>query len=72
VDGDFLIATTDAIATFNPANLYQVTRSAMANSGLAIMAGNAAAGAFTGGNAANRLVVTVSYLVLNVETGRYE
>lgn len=72
VDGDFLIAFTDAIATFQPAALYQTTRAALANAGIVLQAGNAAAGAFTGGNAANRLVVTVSYLLLNVETGRYE
>jgi hypothetical protein len=72
VDADFLIAFTDTVATFQPAALYQTLRSTLENSALTIQGANAAAGAFTGGNAANRLIVTVSYLVFNVETGRFE
>jgi hypothetical protein len=71
VDADFLIATSAAIATFNPANLYEATRAALENAGIAVMSTNSA-GAYTGGHADNRLVVSVSYLVLNLETGRYE
>lgn len=72
VDADFLIATTDTIATFQPAALYQTTRAALENVGLSIQGANAAAGAFTGGHADNRLVVAVTYVVLNIETGRFE
>jgi hypothetical protein len=71
VDANFLIATTAAIATFNPANLYEATRAALENAGIALMATNSD-GAFTGGHDDNRLVVSVSALVVNLETGRYE